>query len=781
MDARSGRIRARAPRVGVPHTRASWRRLPRWAWFGGVAILTMTAVLERGYEGLLATERRGAAIPVVDDYANALQAAFARRVAPLRALQALLESAPRSSGIDPELEPFTDGLHASVEGVRAYQYVRGGVIRFTSHPDSNPGVLGYDLTASPIAAVREGAQAALLADDVVLTGPVALIQGGSGFIARRRVFAPGDPRFGSVATVFHVAPVLEEARIPEANVLSGLRLALRDAAGTVITGDSAVFAGQSAQVVVSLPGTTWTLAAVPATGTWLGSDAWRVRILAGLVGLLAILLLLRVARHQEHLETGLASQHALLLAVVEGSPDPVFVRDIDGRYVTVNAAAARSLGLVPANFAGKLPGELLPPLVAAQVMEVHRAVLASGLPTTSEVQIPVADQERTYQTTHHPWRAADGTVLGVISIARDLTERLALEEDARHAHRLEGLGRLAGGIAHDFNNLLTTIRGNAEILTKTLPDAPKVIHDDLKAITAAAQRGAELSRKLLAFSRFEPVVRRPVDLVEIVQVATAGLRLPADLTLKTSMPSDATMIAASPEAIRQILDHLADNAVSATRGGGTITVRVERDETQAHLVIEDTGHGMDGDTAKRAFDPFFTTRGDDGAEGLGLSAVYGVVQQLGGTVTLTSVPGTGTSVIVSLPRLRGSGDPRAVTRGERQTILVVEDEEAVRRTACRALEVQGYRVIAATNGVEALTVLQGQRVDLVLTDMVMPVMDGATLFRTARQRGLTVPFVFCTGYAKLASDAAQADLQGAFLMKPWTLDELGNAVATALH
>ncbi|MGH7458915.1 MAG: PAS domain S-box protein [Longimicrobiaceae bacterium] len=390
--------------------------------------------------------------------------------------------------------------------------------------------------------------------------------------------------------------------------------------------------------------------------------------------------------------------------------------------------------------------------------------------------------------------------------ARQATEALwKSEERLRQAQKLEAVARLTGGVAHDFNNLLTVIKGNLEFaLAAHTDDGP--LREDLGEISKAADRASNLTHQLLAFSRRQ--VRRPraVELNQLVRDSAKMLErvIGEDVTLTLDLRAQPGWIVADPGQIAEVLMNLAVNARDAMPGGGTICLETSDlvlDESHGcevpghvagsdylRLSVRDTGHGMDRETLRHIFEPFFTTKEVDKGTGLGLSTVHGIVLQSGGCVQVESSPGEGAVFHLHLPRGEPGSGPEALReqagrKGGGETVLVVEDEDFVRGLIVRVLERAGYRVLAATNGREALRVASEHpgRVDLLLTDVVMPVMGGkqSAELLSARNPGLKV--VYISGYTGDSAPGPGGLEPGVrFLPKPFEPGELTRTVREVL-
>jgi len=365
------------------------------------------------------------------------------------------------------------------------------------------------------------------------------------------------------------------------------------------------------------------------------------------------------------------------------------------------------------------------------------------------------------------------------------------------------VGRLAGGVAHDFNNVLTAVRSYSELLLEDMAGDPSLapLAADVEEIRRAVDRASALTRQLLAFSRKQVVRPRPLDVAQVLAGLEPMLRrlTPESIELEIVAPpaGEPAPVLADVGQLEQIVLNLCVNAHDAMPAGGTLRVetraRVARDGREwVALVVRDTGVGMDETTRARMFEPFFTTKPQGKGTGLGLATVYGIVQQAQGVLVVESTVGAGTSFTVLFPRLDAadqsapsvaretappSAPDRAASDTPAQTVLVVEDEDAVRTSLRRILERQGYRVLEARHGVEALRVVAGQldRIDLVLTDVVMPEMGGRELAEWLAGARPETRVVFMSGYT------GGARVRGAaFVQKPFAAEEVVEVVRGAL-
>ena len=396
------------------------------------------------------------------------------------------------------------------------------------------------------------------------------------------------------------------------------------------------------------------------------------------------------------------------------------------------------------------------------------------------------------------------TPLYFLGYIRDVSERKILEEQLRQAQKMEAVGQLAGGVAHDFNNLLTAIIGNAELLLRTI-DLEDRRRLDVLEINRAAHRAATLTRQLLAFSRKQVLQPRILDLNGVVTELTTMLRriIGEHVELRLQLEPELGRVLADPGQLEQVITNLAVNARDALPSGGTLTIRTANaadvpppspDSTPllgplVELSVMDDGVGMDERTQARLFEPFFTTKELGRGTGLGLATVYGIVRQSGGHIRVSTRLHHGSTFSIYLPMAQGTLEPGAESVGWTEmprgtgTILVVEDEDAVRYLACRVLRGNGYRVLEAGDPASALRILRDEPepIDLLLTDVVMPGMSGPALAErlVARRPGLKVLYI--SGYAEEAIERQGAlPAGGALLEKPFTAQQLADSVRQAL-
>ncbi len=482
---------------------------------------------------------------------------------------------------------------------------------------------------------------------------------------------------------------------------------------------------------------------------------------------------------------------------------PVLVIDAEAwRIVAVNEAAVVQYGYPRDEFVGLSVLEVRPP----DGQEDARRVLSEmphGFWKATAVEHQRKDGTRFRVDVWSRDAVIDGRALRISTIS-DVTERVQLQHELQQAQKMEAVGRLAGGIAHDFNNVLTSIIGGAELLLEFVEGHEDAVAE-IAAIRRAADRAASLTRQLLAFSRQQVMTVAVVPLNDVVARTEAmlGHVIGEHIELRTVLAEDTWAVRVDASQLEQVLLNLAINARDAMPGGGALELATRNAPLPegatlpgltvppgdyAELTVRDTGIGMDPITRSRVFEPFFTTKPAPEGTGLGLSMAYGIVRQSNGFITVDSTVGEGTIFRILLPRA-GRAAPlpaaEAASAGppEQRTVLVVEDEDAVRRITCRVLERLGYSVLSAPNGAEALGLIERTRpaVHLLVTDLIMPHMSGREL---AAELGGVYPelrVLFVSGYTDEAvGNLGMLEHGMAFLQKPFSLESLGDAVRRVL-
>lgn len=505
----------------------------------------------------------------------------------------------------------------------------------------------------------------------------------------------------------------------------------------------------------------------------------------------------RVRESRDRLEQQYAS-------VIQGAPYGIYRATQDGQIVMANPAMVAMLGY-------ESEAELLQLNMSSDVYadaRVEQQILSS------------TNQANALQQTEVNWRRKDGRAItvrlagrrlvegtgGQVTyevFAQDVTEQRIMERQFQQAQKMESIGRLAGGVAHDFNNLLTVIRGGAYLLERNLSN-PEKVADYLKQINGATTIAASVVEQLMAFSRRENPERGALDLNEVL----ANLRkmlprlLGEDIEVVFQPGAKLKRISADRAQMEQIILNLAVNARDAMPDGGKLvieTANVHLDEVRARngptppagnyvaLTVRDTGIGMDATIQEHIFEPFFTTKERGKGTGLGMATVYGIVKESEGFISLESAPGKGSSFTMHFPCLQVSEEVAspvlvaATPVGGSETILLVEDEEALREITCEYLQSMGYQVLAADNGVNALEVCRTHDgpIHILLTDIVMPGIRGTELVKAAAAVRPELRVIYVSGYADRGIEAGPLGENAIFLQKPYSLADLDHTIRTA--
>ena len=514
--------------------------------------------------------------------------------------------------------------------------------------------------------------------------------------------------------------------------------------------------------------------------------------------------------------TQLAEHERLLQDILNAMPNPVYYKAADGRYLACNQAFAYYAGQRLEDMIGRTMDGLLPPPVAAAIAEKDRELFENPGVQHFDVRIPCADgvtREVAFDraTLRHP----DGSVAGIVSCASDLTPHRKLEDQLRQAAKLEAVGRLAGGVAHDFNNMLSVILGQTEELLDSIGERDGH-REELEEIRKAAQRSTELTGQLLSFARRQTVNPQPIELGAQIRDSLRMLRrlIPESVHIDEHAPEAPQVVLVDPAQFDQALTNLVLNARDAIDMSGRITISLE----DALLVepcpgvpasvpagdwirvrVEDTGAGIPPELVEKVFEPFYTTKELGKGTGLGLAMVYGIVSQGHGHVQVRSQPGQGTTFDLYFPRhagpfmARNAAPVRHATSELRRAlaesvaapghaILVVEDEPSNLRLIERLLKRAGYQVYSAESPGRAIELFaaHGDEIVLLLTDVIMPEMNGLELVLALRERKPALECVFMSGYtADILSSQGIDESQTRFLAKPFSRDDLLRVVHEA--
>jgi PAS domain S-box-containing protein len=548
---------------------------------------------------------------------------------------------------------------------------------------------------------------------------------------------------------------------------------------------------------------------------------WVIGVIAGLLAAvfgIAFLLRMQVRSRTRHLEQALetqkeSEQRYRRLAeewqtTFDATGDVIWVLDAEQRIVRSNKAAELAFSCSVAEMIGKHNYEIALKSNAPPPGSPFRKMLE----TRRRESLEMLFGERWFNVTVDPILDEDKNLVGAVNILHDITERKQAEEDRERletqlfqAQRIEAVGRLAGGVAHDFNNMLSIILGYGELLlAKLQPEDPS--RADMEAIVDAGKRSAVLTRALLAFSRQQTLQPEIIDLEVVLRDNEKMLRslIREDIELKLVSSPDLAQVKVDPSQIEQVIMNLVINARDAMPEGGKLTIEtknvtVDRAYAASHpgmtagyyvlLAVTDTGSGMGKEVMDRVFEPFFTTKEKGKGTGLGLSTAYGIVKQSSGCIYAYSEPGKGTTFEIYLPEAERRSDAKGgkgregVRHGRDEHILVVEDEVALRKLLEEMLVSLGYRVTVAAGGNDALLLMEEMETkpDLLLTDVIMPGMDGSVLVERLRQKYPELRVLYMSGYA--ADPVVREDVLEPgtlFIEKPMNLTTLSTRIREAI-
>ena len=544
----------------------------------------------------------------------------------------------------------------------------------------------------------------------------------------------------------------------------------------------------------------------PLSPEQVSSPLWIWPILAVVLAAigLAVYAMRALGKREETIRRQLAREASLKARfddVFERSSDIMVVHDRRGRVSTINRAGEQTLGysreevrmLEPDWIFGNDYIETINQMIAGGA-ESQPQSLRSELSRRRGVRVPVEAHARVL--------VGDGQVVGVLTIAKDLSERERLENELRQAQKMEAVGRLATGIAHDFNNVITVLLGYSDELLEHIPETSEARHP-AEAVRRATERASALTQQLLAFSRRQAIVSNSIDLNRIITQMDDMLRrlLGPQIKIELSLQPNLAAITGDESQISQVIMNLAVNARDAMPTGGTLTIATENVELgEEHLevipgphvmlVVGDTGQGMTSEVRDRLFEPFFTTKESGRGTGLGLSMVQSIVRESGGHVQVDSMPGDGTRFHVYFPRQAAISDVPAPTVAPRRTafvrgegvVLLAEDDPSVRRLVVAELTRRGFTVIESEDGQAALDTFcrEKDHIDILVTDVVMPRMNGAELARQAEKIRPGLKILFISGHPERAGSGVDPAGVTNLLMKPFTADTLAARIKDIL-
>ncbi len=502
-----------------------------------------------------------------------------------------------------------------------------------------------------------------------------------------------------------------------------------------------------------------------------------------------------------------------LSRAVEQSASTIIITDSQGYIEYANPRLAETSGYSLAEILKQHTRIFKSGLTSPEMYQQLWETITAGKEWRGEFHNRKKNGELYWESTSiSPIKNADGVITHFLAVKEDITERKQaeetrskLEEQLRQAQKMESIGQLASGVAHDFNNLLTVIHGYADLIQHKIgPGGP--LAEDLEQIRRASERAATLTRQLLAFSRQQVLSPTILDLNDLVTDLhkMLGRLIGEDIRLTTILEPELWAITADPGQIEQVVMNLVVNARDAMPTGGKVTIETKNihlDEgyAQTHfevpigpcvmLTVTDTGHGMDKQTLTRIFEPFFTTKEQGKGTGLGLATVYGIIKQSGGDITVYSEPGQGTTFSIYLPATEENSDTslpahqnQSLTRHRSETILLVEDNDLVRNIVHDVLQTEGYTILETDSGAEALLIARQEqgKIDLLLTDVVMPEMSGGELAEQLQALYPQIKVLFMSGYTDVVVRQKLLSAEIEFISKPFSPGSLAEKVHQVL-
>jgi PAS domain S-box-containing protein len=518
-----------------------------------------------------------------------------------------------------------------------------------------------------------------------------------------------------------------------------------------------------------------------------------------------------VTTERKMAEKALSQSEAHLRTLVDTIPDLIWLKDIDGVYISCNPMFERFFGAKESEIAGKTDYDFVDKELADFFRTHDRKAIQADQPSKNEEWLTFADNgyHGLFETIKTPMRNTEGNLTGVLGIARDITdlrnsekEKIMLERQLKQSQKMESIGTLAGGIAHYFNNILSSVIGFTELALDEV-EKDTTIADSLQEVYTAGNRARDIVRQILAFARQsdEELKLIRVDTIVIEFLKFIRSAIPTTITIEQSIDSDSSIMG-NPDQMHQILMNLCTNAAHAMELGGTLKVGLQtviidkaspvtkkggKAGAYIELTVSDTGAGISPDILEAIFDPYFTSKGPGEGSGMGLAVVHGIVESYGGNITVDSALGKGSTFTIYLPITEQAGNRQPdhsenIPHGS-ENILFVDDEAPIAKMGCKVLERLGYQVSIQTDGVEALKLFRSKphAFDLVITDLTMPNMAGDKLAVELINIRHDIPVIICTGYGnRISNETAHQIGIKAVAHKPMATATLAKTVRKVL-
>lgn len=770
------------------------------------------------YEKRLIESSRQQVQSIITPYGNTLSTIMNEHMNLLDALSAFVIADSQDENFKKHFLTFAGSLYAAKDNIRCIQFFPADGPVFLFPKTKNEATIGRtlnDLINDERFEVRKDVKRAVTSKKITLSGPYDLRQGGLGLVGRLAVFK-GESLYGITVLVFDLPPIFKHAKLEPAP--AGLTIGLQDNKGRLFLGNSAAFKDSPVIYNIVLPGQMWQLAAIP-SNSWAGSIKQHLIIfqviclfLVVLLAVLAYALCFQSSRLKENVkERTLAlqqSEEKFRIMFDEAPLGVALIAPQNGEIIESNSQFTEITGYIAGRKQKIDWQKTIHPDNKEDILsklELLREKTLLGLNQT--YHFIRQDQSATWiNLTITPVSISSNESQQLLCMVEDIAKRIDDEKKQEHlrtqlsqAQKMESIGLLAGGVAHDFNNLLTIIlMQTAMAMTGLDPDDP--LRAKLNDIMIAAEKSANLTRQLLAFARKQVVMPKELNLNQAISKMLKMLKhvVGESIDLSWQPVDDIWLIKMDPAHVDQILTNLCVNAHDAIDGNGEIIIRTEKVSISQNddsrkidispgdytvLSVSDNGNGMAEETLSHLFDPFFTTKDLGKGTGLGMATVYGNVKQNNGFIIAESSIGRGTRITIYFPRYIPSTimqsqnvEVKELSMGT-ETILVVEDDENLLRITEATLAKYGYTILTSNKPAEAVMIFKEHvdEIDLLITDVIMPVMNGENLVTALKTIKPTLKYLFMSGYS-----ANIIDKNENFIQKPFSDNDLVEKVRTLL-